>query len=200
MKAKLESEGMLKVSGVCGILSPFLAFLFIFLAVSCFEGFDFGRNALSDLAGKDATFLSTLFFNSGLIISGILTLVFSVGLKSFLPKGFVGALGHCIFVLDAVALCLVGVFPETAGKIHFYVSVAFFTLFPIAMFFIGAQILYVRRKSLGVFTIIDGLFSVFVWFLPYNGLAVPETLAALTASSWSLVLGTKMLASTRAKN
>ncbi|MEM2917471.1 MAG: DUF998 domain-containing protein [Candidatus Bathyarchaeia archaeon] len=189
----MKAKNALRVSGFCGLLSPFLAFLFIFLAVSCFPNFDFGRNALSDLAGWNASLLSALFFNFGLIVSGVLSLVFAAGLRKILPKGFLGVLGFYVFVADAVALCLIGVFPETAGKIHFYVSVAFFTLFPLAMFLIGAQLLVARRTGLGVFTFIDGIASVLVWLLPYGGLAVPETLAALAASFWSFVLGAKML-------
>lgn len=189
----MNVRNVLRVSGFCGILSPFLAFLFIFLSVSFFQGFDFGRNALSDLAGWNASFLSALFFNLGLIISGFLTLVFAFGLGKILPSGFLGVLGLYIFVLDAVALCLIGVFPETAGKIHFYVSVAFFAFFPVALFLIGLQMLLSGWTGLGVFTFIDGTASAVVWLFPFEGLAVPETLAALTASFWSFVLGVEML-------
>jgi len=80
-------------------------------------------------------------FNSGLIIGALLDIIFAVGLMQILQKRIIGFIGAFIFLLADISLFAIGVFPETAGRIHFYVSVAFFSLFPISMLLIGASMI-----------------------------------------------------------
>ncbi|MGD0027526.1 MAG: hypothetical protein ABSC91_01140 [Candidatus Bathyarchaeia archaeon] len=53
-------------------------------------------------------------------------------------------------------------------------SVAFFVLFPISMFANAAAFMHERKVKMGLFTL---------------ALAIPETISALSATAWAMVLG-----------
>jgi hypothetical protein len=67
--------------GLFGIISPILAFILISLAISqASSWFSWTGNALSDLGVHKE---SAVLFNSGLIIGGILSIVFAFGVMRF---------------------------------------------------------------------------------------------------------------------
>ncbi len=182
----------LKISGISGIIAPFIAFTLILLAIAYSPGFSWTENALSDLGVQEG--VTAILFNAGLIISGILTIIFATGLFMFLQGNLLGRIGAFVFVLDAFALTAIGVFPENVKPIHFYASVTFFTLFPISMFFLGVAFLHLLKIKLGFLTFIAAIVAVIVWTIPFGkGVAISETLSALSLCVWSIVLGCKML-------
>lgn len=165
-------------------------FTLISLAIHYSPWFSWAKNALSDLGVKG---LAAVIFNSALMIGGVLTFVFAVGLREALSNGVLGKVGSFLLVLDAVALFLIGVFPETAGVIHLYVSLAFFVLLPTSLLLIGAAMVRIFNAKLGLFTIATGLAAIVVWMLPYDGgVAIPEALASAVACVWIVVLGVKL--------
>lgn len=181
----------LKIAGLCGIINPVIVLTLISLAISYSTQFSWTTNALSDLGVQNTV---AIFFNSSLIIGGILALIFAVGLRVIFQNRTLGHAGTLILILAAVSLCAIGIFPETAGTIHSYVSVAFFTLLPISLFFMGfPMILDSFERNLGLFTVLVGVVMIVVWTLPWHGgVAIPEILASLAASAWSIVFGTKL--------
>jgi len=181
-----------RVAGVSGILAPFVAFTCILLAIAYSPEFSWAENALSDLGVQQG--VTAVLFNSGLIISGLLTLVFSLGLLLY-PRGkILGKIGASILVLDALALTAIGVFPENVKPAHLYASVTFFVLFPISLLFIGVAFLQISQKSFGLFTFSAATVAALVWAIPHGGgIAIPETIAALSVSTWSIVLGFRLL-------
>jgi len=186
---------MQKIAGLCGIICPLAALSFIALAIShSLSWFRWTENALSDLAGTQATATAAAIFNSGLIIGAILGIIFTAGLMQVLRKHILGFMGTFILLLADISLFAIGVFPETAGRVHTYVSVAFFMLFPISLFFIGASI--VKEKSeriLGFATVLFGMFVVVstapIILVRVNDVGIHELLAALSGSAWSIVFG-----------
>lgn len=186
----------LKTSGICGILTPIIAFTCILLAISYSPSFNWTQNALSDLGIQSG--ITAPLFNYGLISGGIIALIFASGLFSFLGAKPLGKVGATVFTLVAVALTAIGVFPENIEPTHFYVSVAFFMLFPIAMLLIVAALLLSDKKQLGWFTFVVAMIAAVPWVLqftvPYvEGVAIPETISAVSASMWAIVLGYKMI-------
>jgi hypothetical membrane protein len=188
-----------KIAGLCGIIAPLVAFSFIALAISySLSWFRWTTNALSDLAGPPpATAISAVLFNSGLIIGGLLGIIFAVGLMQVLHQRVLGFIGAFVFVLAEISLFAVGVFPETAGRIHFYVSVAFFSLFPISMFFIGAAMINApSERVLGFATILFGMFAVMsaapIILVRVDDVGVHELLAVFSGSVWSIIFGIKL--------
>lgn len=178
---------LLKIAGLCGLIGPIISLSFITLAIAHSPWFNWFTNALSDLGVHEAAAL----FNSGLIIGGVLTTIFAVGLMQILRKQVLGFLGTFTLVLSTIHLCAIGVFPESAGRIHFFVSVAFFELLAISLLLIGAAL--IRESSqryLGLFSILSVVVAaVAAGLVPHEGAAVPEMIGSLAASAWSVVFG-----------
>lgn len=189
-KIVLSQSKRIKMAGLCGVITPPIVFSLILAAISHSPWFSWTENALSDLGVQG---ISATLFNSSLILGGLLTLVFAVGLRETLKNQPIGQIGSLLFILDAIALSAIGVFPETTGVLHFYVSVAFFVLLPLSLFLIGgAMIKEGKSRNLGLLSVLAGAAAIGVWTFPMRGVAIPEALSALSASTWSMVLGFKL--------
>lgn len=190
-----KNVAWIKISGISGILAPLVAFTFISLAIVYSPQFSWTENALSDLGVQEG--VTAILFNYGLIVVGILALVFASGLFVS-QKTMLGRIGAFIFVLAALALMAIGVFPENVKPTHYYVSVGFFVLFPISTIVLSATFLLTAKVKLGLFTFLTSIIAVLVWILQFAmryvpNVAIPETISALLASTCSIVLGFKML-------
>jgi hypothetical membrane protein len=128
-----EERIWLKVSGVCGIPSPIIAFTCVFFAIASWPPFSWTDNALSNLGVQEGN--TSVLFNFGLIVSGVLALVFAFGLFISVGKKAGARMGAFIFALAALTLIAIGIFPETAKPMHFFASVTFFLSYPISVFF-----------------------------------------------------------------
>ncbi|MCS7131176.1 MAG: DUF998 domain-containing protein, partial [Hadesarchaea archaeon] len=95
--------------------------------------------------------------------------------------------------LAGAALCAVGIFPESAGDIHFYVSVAFFTLLVISLWLVGVALIQLGERKLGSSIVSAGILAAAVWALPWPAVAIPEAVASLAASACCVALGVKLL-------
>lgn len=199
----MKRLGWLKVSGVCGILAPIIAFTFISLAIASYSQFSWTENALSDLGVQEG--VTAILFNSGLVIGGISALLFAFGLLNILGDKALGKVGAALFILVALALTAIGVFPENVKPTHYYVSVMFFVSFPISAFVIGATFVLKADLKMGLFTFLVAIVAAAVWITHWtvgfgSNVAIPETLSAIPAATWSLVLGCKMLRAETSKH
>jgi hypothetical membrane protein len=184
----------LRAAGLCGILTPIIVLTSILFAIYYSPWFSWTANALSDL-GVQGT--AAILFNSSLVVGGVLTILFAIGLREILLNKTLGRIGTLILILDAAILCAIGLFPETAGDIHLYVSVAFFVLLPISLFLIGVAMMQeLSERKLGLFTVMAGIVTAIVWALPWRAVAIPEIIAVLAASVWSIVLGISLFMQT----
>ncbi|MDH7595890.1 MAG: DUF998 domain-containing protein [Candidatus Bathyarchaeia archaeon] len=179
------------------MLSPVLAFVLIGLAISGASWFSWSENALSDLGVHDE---SALLFNSGLILSGILTVIFAFGVIRFYGAKTVGRSGAFFLLLAGIFLAAIGVFPETApNNIHYIVSVAFFAALPLSLFIqTAALISSTESRNFGVFTLVMGIIALSSWAIwaalkPYRGVAIPELVSAIAAALWSISMGVKLI-------
>ena len=186
-----ESDNMIMVSGICGVVSPLFSLASIFYAISLSPWFSWFGNALSDLG---ASVQAAVVFNAGLMASGVLTIVFSFGLKYLMQGGTLSRIGRILLALAGVMLIGIGLFPETTGIVHYFFSVAFFVLFPISTWTLGAEMLrYSRMEPWGWFSVMVGIAAVVPWFLSWAGVAIPEMTSALAMSTWSIVMGIRLL-------
>ena len=171
---------IVRLAGFCGLTTPVIVFTLIALSIFYSTWFSWTANALSDLGVHG---IAAILFNSSLIIGGVLTVTFAIGLRETMPRGILARAGILLLILAAAALFAIGLFPETAGAIHFYVSVSFFTLFPISLFLIGAAMIrHPRMKRLGVLAVLAGLAAAAVWALPWTSTAIPEAVSSLAVS------------------
>ncbi len=187
-KSNPEKNRITKIAGICGILIPIVVLLCIGLAMSHSPWFRFTKHAFSDLGVEG---ISAIFFNSGMILGGILALVFSLGLIKILKN----KTGGYILSLSSLALIGIGIFPETVYTLHFIVSAAFFVLLAISFLIIGLTIK--RNQSERTMGILATLFAIIaicstVLLIPWAGIAIPETVSCLPAFIWCMVYGVKM--------
>ena len=181
---------LLKIAGLCGVVSPIISLSFIALAIAYTPQFNWFTWALSDLGVHEVASI----FNSGLIVGGILTTIFAIGLMQILRKQVLGFLGSFTLILSAISLCAIGVFPESAGRIHLYVSISFFALLAISLLIIGAALVQESsQRYLGLYSILTVVVAVMAAIaVPHKGAAIPEIIGALAASVWSIVFSIKL--------
>jgi hypothetical membrane protein len=182
---------IMTVSGLCGLASPLLTLSLIFTAISMSPWFSWVENALSDLGVSG---LPAIIFNSSLVIGGGLTMAFTAGLKELTPNRGLARIGVRTFILSSVAMCGIGLFPETTGRIHFFFSMAFFVLLQLSMLTLGtAMIIDSSKGKWGWFTLILGVCAIAPWVFDWRGVAIPELTSSLAGSTWALAMGMRML-------
>ncbi|MEM2122218.1 MAG: DUF998 domain-containing protein [Candidatus Bathyarchaeia archaeon] len=172
-----------KLAGVCGFLPPIIGFTSILSALSMSPWFDWRHNALSDLGVGGPS----LIFNLGLILSGLPILLFGLSLYVYHRRAILG-LGWLLLGLSGASLTGIGVFPEDRGIIHFYFSVAFFTLLASSILVIGLEMLLSQRYKLAAFTLIIGASAALVWLMPHKGAAIPEAISSTLGSIWIITI------------
>ena len=182
---------LIRVSGLCGITAPIFGFSSIFIAIHYSPWFRWAENALSDLGVEG---FSALVFNSGLVVSGFLLLVFSMNLTRLLAEDFFSRIGHRLFSLASVDLCLIGVLSENFGVLHFYVSILFFIFLPLSLILMGVSLIKSSPfKRLGYIALLSSVFAIGIWLPTWRGVAVPEFISALTGSTWCVGAGFYLL-------
>jgi hypothetical membrane protein len=167
------------------------------IAIITYPAFSWTNNALSDLGVVPG--LTSLIFNFGLFASGFLGLLFAVfGMTKYFTKSIVGKFGSGFFGAATVALMAIGVFNESYSPTHYFVSVAFFTLMPIALFMLTGAFWLVREKKMAVLSIIVAVTSAMPWllFFTFNyvpNVAIPEAISGFAISVWTIILGINKL-------
>ncbi len=189
-------RSLLKTAGFFGILTPAIAFSFIFSAITTYPSFSWNTNALSDLGVVEG--LTSVLFNVGLVLTGLWAMVFGVGLLVMFNRNRVGQVGALIFAIAWVALILIGVFNENFEPTHLIVSVAFFVFLPISMFTITAAFGVVRKTKLAIFTLATALGDALPWILYLtlhyaSNVAIPELISGLVGSVWTFAVGYLMV-------
>jgi len=180
------------LAGWSGIASPLISLSMIFHAVAISPWFDWHRNALSDLGVTG----DTVWFNSGTLLGGLLTLVLILGLMRQVRLGRIGQVGYAFTLFGAVGLALVGVFPKDHGAIHFAVALTYFLATPLGYCLLGVALLQAGHPLSGALTESAGLAAVLlITRVPHDGYAVPEMLASVVMSGWVFAMGMTLLTS-----
>ncbi len=186
-----------RIGAASGIIAPVIAFVCILTAIASYPTFSWTNNALSDLGVVSG--LTASLFNFGLFVSGVLAFNFSMfGLFNYFRKNWVGKIGSTVFAAATIALIAISVFNENFSPTHYLVSVAFFTLAPIALFVLTFGFWISHQRTIAAFTVAIGIAAALPWilFFTFNyvpNVAIPEFLSALSVSVWAVVIGKKML-------
>jgi hypothetical membrane protein len=206
---KTRNVFWLRISGLCGVLTPVVAFTCISLAIYFAPGFSWTDNALSDLGVMPGA--TSAIFNFGLIVSGILGFVFATSLfrvmrffEVFSADGkphlliYRGLGGALFFSVACLALIAIGVFPENVRYLHTLASVAFFVALIIALGRLGIGFWQARQTPWAAFTLLLGVVAAAPWLLLFlvryvSGVAVPELISAVAGGVLTAVFGYKML-------
>jgi hypothetical membrane protein len=191
-----ELSNNLRIAGIFGLIAPIFCFACILLAIASGSSFNWVNNALSDLGVQKG--ITPLIFNSGLVVSGFLFIIFATGLFPFIGKRSVGKVGVTVFILACGALISIGIFNENFSPAHYIFSVAFFMLFPISMLILVGAFWAESKRRLSVFTLALSLAAAFVWVLQFavhyvSNVAVPEFVSGLLGAVWVIDLSYLML-------
>jgi hypothetical membrane protein len=156
----------------------------------------FGVNTLSDL-GADRP--GRLWFNSGVIIAGIMLAIYSFGLHHVLVKGQLASGGCLLLFFSSLALIGIGIFPETSGAIHLYLSWAFFVMAMIGLLVLakpvfGSAAFGRIAKAMTVITPCGSIATLLlVMSIPFA-----EAIAVILLMIWGAITSINILLSVRA--
>jgi len=184
---KKKSE-ITRIAGICGIFIPVVIFTCLGLCIVSSPWFTWTQYALSDLGIQQNT---AAVFNYGLILGGILALIFSLGLIQILSN----KIGVCLLALSSLALIGIGLFPETIFVLHFLTSASFFVLLTIALLIIG---LTSKKNSferkIGTFALVLALIAIssIVFLFHFEGVAIAEAFSCFPAFVWCSIVGIQM--------
>ena len=180
----------LRIAGLCGVASPILSLGTVFLCVGISPWFNWHTNALSDIGVSRNAGL----FNLALIAGGVLNGVLALGVGRWAGRGKLARAGTMVLLTAAVALALVGVFPEDRILLHWPAAAMYFLLNPCAYALLGLAMVRQGRRLHGALTLSTGLAAFLaIWLVPHDGIAVPEIIAAVIMSSWTFAMGMELL-------
>ena len=166
-----------KIGAYAGIAASLVFILFFLFAVANYERYSFTSNYLSDLGIGKA---SAIFFNSGVIMAGLLGIVFGYGLSGFFKKK--SGLFSAITIFASLSLIGVGIFPENYGITHEIISAVFFLTGAILLIFIGLEM---RKKT--TFAYLDIATGLIPFVFVFTGSPLIEHLAVFGIVLWVLL-------------
>lgn len=185
-----------RIAGACGIASQLVALTALFVAASSSPWFSWTENYLSALGVEGS---ATKLFNCGLILTGVLSLIFVIGLGRSLLSSRLGQLGMASLILGSVSISAVGIFPRVFALPHDLASIAFFMFFTLALFLIGVAAIMVSQMKWGLLSLVAGVliiaFPLLPW--PWSGGAIQQLLSCLSWSLWTIVFGVVLLVRAR---
>jgi len=183
-----------RVTGACGITSQLVGLAVILVAVSNSPWFNWTEYDISVLGVEGSM---TALFNWGLILTGLIYLVFAVGLSRNLPSSWAGKSGGVSLILGSLALSAVGVFPRTFNLPHDTSSVAFYGLILLALLLIGVAAIRSSRTLVGWLSITVGVLLIVFLLIPWpwSGGAIEQLLSCIPWSLWTVAFGIRMVSS-----
>jgi len=160
-----------------GALALVVLYSTIILCVALSPWFSWEANALSDFGHTYRSNVAPIF-NFGLLLTGALMTVYSLlALVEYAKKT------AYFLIFSAFSLQLVATFNETFGRLHYYVSVLLF----LSLLVVSLAFTIEKKSWLGLIVFLGAIgwgayfAGIFEW-----GVAVPETISALSVTPWYL--------------
>lgn len=192
----MPSNGkLIRIGGLAGVFGPVIALSLVFYAVHVSPWFTWAGNSLSDLGVSSAA----IYFNGGLIVEGILNVLFAAGIAASFGSRAARSANGIIFGISGASLGFVGVFTEHSGSLHSIFALAFFILFPVSLFTVSLTVGR-RHAVFSVLTFLMGISALIAIFLtPHRAgaLAIPEIFEAVILSAWTIGTGIFMVINER---
>ncbi|MDY6834891.1 MAG: DUF998 domain-containing protein [Chloroflexota bacterium] len=189
----IQTSSIVRISGLFGIASQVMLVTVILLSIILSPWFSWTENFLSVLGVKGA---ATLLFNLGFVCSGVMSLLFAIGLGlNFSSRRLLGQIGAVCLTGVSFGLIGIGIVPRDEGAIHDYAAVLFFACIPLALVLIGVELFLLSSKVLGVFSIVAGGLAIGLQMAPWpwSGGAIPQVISSLPWTLWSVVLAVRLL-------
>ncbi|MFO7791397.1 MAG: DUF998 domain-containing protein [Candidatus Saliniplasma sp.] len=184
-----------EITGACGLIAPFVVYVFIAISILINRSwFNWADHALSHL-GEVGTSYNNVF-NAGLIIGGILGLIFIFGLIQYAEE-LIGYYGIAFFGAGMVFLILVGIFPMGRAG-HEWISALFFITSLSGLTAFGMdQVWDLMEPSWGFFILSSVILCIvsagLVTTIPYEtGAAIPEFIVSIPIMQFTFVFGARI--------
>jgi len=187
--------GFFRLAGICGILGSVLPLVMILSATFLSSWFRWDTNALSEMGVKEESWL----FNRAVMISGVLNLIFAMGLRGYLSKKRSAKAGVASIMLSCVFLALVGIFTLDYLVMHAIMAFGYFVLAPLGFLLVGLGTEKGRIRKLSFACGIAALLAILVLPIMISalslkvGFAVPELAEALVISAWTIFISMKLI-------
>ena len=166
---------------LAGAAAPLTSFVFIAAAILTHPWFSFSANALSDLGALGVR--DNWIFCAGLILSGLLALLFSYYLLS-ISDGMGEKAGSSLFFAASVFLALIGIFPEGTAP-HFAISLSFYILGAASIAVFGTVLIIEKNGIYGSISLLILISAFCMVLIPkWSAIAIPETIGASAISAW----------------
>ena len=181
-----------RITAICGIASQLVGLTVLLVVISRSPQFSWTENNISIL-GVDGS--ATALFNSGLIVTGVLSLIFAIGLGKNLLSSRLGQMGVVSLILGSMAFSAIGIFPRDIDLPHDLASVVFFIFIILALLLIGVAAITTSHKRWGLLSLTAAVliiaFQLVPW--PWSGGSIPQLLYCLPWSLWTIAFGMKLL-------
>ena len=185
------------ISGICGILAVAVSAIGMGIAVAIYPSFDWSTDFVSHLGSEGA--VSAPFFNNGVIASGVLLFVFSIGLLKSLNNK-ISKFGCIAMAGAAIGLAGLGIYNLPHVFLHRVFTIPFFLLIPVSILLIGSGLLLNNKKGLGRKTIFAGavisafaLGTLITRMMELPAFAVFETLASASGNIWVIAISIMLI-------
>jgi hypothetical membrane protein len=180
-----------RLGAVAGLIASIVFTAMWALAAITDGHWQLGRMTLSELGDRSRA--GALLFNSGAIITGLLALLFALGLYRVLSTTTLGKVGSVTLAIGAVLLVGIGLFPIDTDEPHTVLSYSFFLMAAVSMTALIAPIWksHVFHRTGGLLTaalLVIPLAS--IPFLPWAGV---EALAVGCLLLWMAFISIRML-------
>ena len=136
-----------------------------------------------------------MLFNWGLILTGVLSLIFAIGLGQSLLSSRLGRLGMLSLILGSISMSAIGIFPRTIDLPHDSASVAFFVFIITALLLVGVATIIASQIRWGLLSLTAGVLILIFWLVPWpwSGGAIPQLFFCLPWSLWTIIFGVVLL-------
>jgi len=197
LKRTLSKHLNLKlIEATSGILAPLSFLVGYTLSWALSPWYLLGQHYLSDLGVGEGA----IAFNAGVILAGLFTIPFALGVAQSLKEYLLGRFGSVALMGAGLALMAVGLFPESYGRLHMIVSLLFFVLLFLTLFLLVKPMInskvFCRSGGPLSLALIVSLFLI----LPFGTGPLTETIVVFEAVIWSLVTATQILLSIGAES
>ena len=181
-----------RISGTCGIISQLTALAVLLIVISSSPWFSWTENNISVLGVEGS---ATTLFNSGFILTGVLSLIFAIGLGKTLLSSRLGRLGMSSLILGSMAISATGIFPRSIDLPHDVASAASLVFIALALLLIGIAAVTASQMKWGLLSLTAVVLMIVVKLVPWpwSGGAIPQLLFCLPWSLWTVVFGAVLL-------
>ena len=190
-----KNTKLLRFGGFCGILGSGLAIILVLTATVLSPWFRWENNALSELGVGEVS----LLFNSAMLIGGVLTFFFALGIREYFGGNRLVRVGVNLVMTSSIFLALVGIFTVDNALMHGIVSLGPLILGPFGFILIGFGTEEAKIRKLSIWSGVAALVSILIlpiilFFLPFKfGFAVPEIIETVITTVWIVLMGTKLI-------